>query len=178
MSRLRANGTPFGCEACHNTRTWADINGFDHAKTKFPLLGAHRTVACTDCHKPTTSYESRFKGTSPLCESCHNDAHDNQFAAKDGQTHCAECHNSQRWVPSTFDHDTRTHFTLTGGHANVPCAKCHTQTNLAGEKQIVIYKNTPNQCANCHGDNPKSKIPGRSSKQILPAAILFRGSEL
>jgi hypothetical protein len=155
MARPRANGSPLGCEACHNTKTWADINGFDHAKTKFPLLGAHRTAACADCHKATTSYESRFKGTSQLCESCHKDAHDNQFAAKDAQTHCAECHNSQRWVPSTFDHATRTHFTLTGGHASVPCAKCHTQTKQVDHRQIVIYKNTPGKCADCHGDNPK-----------------------
>jgi hypothetical protein len=154
MAHQRANGTPFGCEACHNTKTWADINGFDHAKTKFPLLGTHRTVACADCHKSTSSYESRFAGTSPLCESCHKDAHDNQFAAKEGSTHCAECHNSLRWSPSTFDHETRTHFTLTGGHSNLACAKCHIQTKQLGDKQIVIYKNTPSKCANCHGDNP------------------------
>jgi hypothetical protein len=118
------------------------------------LLGTHRTVACADCHKSTSSYESRFAGTSPLCESCHKDAHDNQFAAKEGSTHCAECHNSLRWSPSTFDHETRTHFTLTGGHSNLACAKCHIQTKQLGDKQIVIYKNTPSKCANCHGDNP------------------------
>ena len=155
MARKRANGTPFGCEACHNVKSWADINGFDHSKTKFPLLGAHRTVVCGDCHKATTSYESRFKGTPQQCEACHNDVHDGQFVAKDAKTHCGDCHNSQRWVPSTFDHDTRTHFALTGGHANVPCGKCHMQTKLVGEKTIIIYKNTPNKCVDCHGNNPK-----------------------
>ncbi len=155
MARKRANGTPFGCEACHNVKSWADINGFDHSKTKFPLLGAHRTVVCGDCHKATTAYESRFKGTPQQCEACHNDAHDGQFVAKDAKTHCADCHNSQRWVPSTFDHDTRTHFALTGGHANVACAKCHVQTKLVGEKLIVVYKNTPNKCVDCHGNDPK-----------------------
>ncbi|HEY2120526.1 MAG TPA: cytochrome c3 family protein [Candidatus Acidoferrum sp.] len=155
MARRRANGTPFGCEACHSVKSWVDINGFDHSKTKFPLLGAHRTVTCGECHKPTTSYDSRFKGTSQQCEACHIDAHDSQFQAKDGKTHCVDCHNAQRWVPSTFDHDTRTHFALTGGHAKVPCAKCHIQTKLVGEKSIVIYKNTPMKCVDCHGDNPK-----------------------
>jgi hypothetical protein len=155
MARKRANGTPFGCEACHNVKSWADINGFDHSKTRFPLVGAHRTVVCGDCHKATTAYESRFKGTPQQCEACHNDVHDSQFVAKDAKTHCADCHNSQRWVPSIFDHDTRTHFALTGGHANVPCAKCHLQTRLVGEKLIVVYKNTPKKCVDCHGNDPK-----------------------
>jgi hypothetical protein len=154
MAKKRANGTPLGCEACHTVKSWADINGFDHSKTKFPLLGAHRTVACADCHKPTTAYESRFKGTPQECEACHNDAHDGQFLAKDSKTHCGDCHNAQRWVPSTFDHD-RTHMPLTGGHAHVPCAKCHIQTKRLAQKVIVIYKNTPVKCVDCHGKDER-----------------------
>ena len=154
MARRRANGTPFGCEACHTVKSWTDINGFDHSKTKFPLLGVHRAVPCGRCHTASTSYESRFKGTSLQCEACHIDAHDSQFVTKDGKTHCVDCHNAQRWVPSTFDHDTRTHFTLTGGHANVSCAKCHTQTTLFADKTAVIYKNTSTKCIDCHGDKP------------------------
>jgi hypothetical protein len=157
MARKRASGISFGCEACHNVKTWGEISGFDHLKTKFPLLGAHRTVACVDCHKAAVASESRFKGTSQQCEACHLDAHDGQFAAKDDKTHCAECHNAQRWVPSTFNHDTRTHLPLTGGHANVACAKCHTQTRTISDKEIVVYKNTPNKCADCHGEQQKDK---------------------
>jgi len=88
------------------------------------------------------------------CEPCHKDAHDGQFIAKDGTTRCADCHTAQRWAPSTFDHD-KTHLPLTGGHANVACTKCHTQTKQIGEKQIVIYKNCPTKCIDCHGNNPK-----------------------
>ena len=160
MARKRVNGTPFGCEACHNVKSWADVNGFDHSKTKFPLLGAHRTVACGECHKATAAYESRFKGTPQRCEACHKDAHDGQFLAKDNQTHCADCHNAQRWVPSTFDHDAKTHLPLTGGHANVLCGKCHTQTRMVKDKDIVVYKNTPNKCVDCHGEKQKaSQVP-------------------
>jgi LSD1 subclass zinc finger protein len=155
MARRRADGTPFGCEACHTVRSWVEINGFDHSKTIFPLRGAHRTVPCGQCHTATTDYASRFKGTPQQCENCHQDAHDGQFIAKDGQTHCGDCHNSQRWVPSTFDHDTRTHLPLTGGHANVKCTECHTQTNLVADKMIVIYKKVPNKCADCHANDPK-----------------------
>lgn len=154
MARTGANGAPFGCEACHSVKSWEDINGFDHSKTKYPLLGAHRTVACSNCHKPAANSQSRFKGTPTQCEACHKDKHDAQFVAKDNQTHCGDCHNAQRWAPSTFDHDTRTHLTLTGGHANVPCAKCHTQTRKVESEEIVIYKDTPNKCVNCHGNKP------------------------
>jgi len=155
MSRKRANGTPFGCEACHSLKSWGDINGFDHSKTKYPLLGAHRTVTCGDCHKPTANSESHFKGTPTQCEDCHRDTHDGQFLAKDNKTHCADCHSTERWSPSTFDHDTKTHSPLTGGHANVPCTKCHIQTRTIGDKEIVVYKNTPSKCVDCHGDKQK-----------------------
>ena len=154
MAKKRANGTPLGCEACHSVKSWADINGFDHSKTKFPLLGAHRTVSCGQCHKATSDPDKRFKGTPMECEPCHKDAHDGQFIAKDGTTRCEDCHTAQRWAPSTFDHD-KTHLPLTGGHAAVACIKCHTQTKQIAEKQIVIYKNCPTKCIDCHGNNPK-----------------------
>jgi hypothetical protein len=155
MARKRANGSPLGCEACHTVKSWAEISGFDHSKTKFPLLGAHRTVACLQCHKATTEYRSRYKGTATQCEACHSDAHDRQFVAKDGMTHCADCHTAQHWAPSTFDHD-KTHLPLTGGHANVACIKCHLQTREVGDKEIVVYKNAPTKCVDCHGDNPRN----------------------
>jgi hypothetical protein len=151
MARKRADGSPSGCESCHSVKSWTDITGFDHSKTKFPLLGAHRTAACADCHKPTSDEHSRFHGTPTLCETCHKDAHDGQFLAQDNQTHCADCHNSMRWSPSTFDHDTKTRLPLTGGHANIPCAQCHTQTRTVENRRIIVYKNTPNQCSSCHG---------------------------
>ena len=151
MAQRRANGAPFGCEACHNTTSWADVNGFDHSKTKFPLLGAHRAVKCGACHKvPVGAKEVQFKGTSQICEVCHKDAHAGQFV-KAGRTPCADCHNSQRWVPSTFDHDTRTHFPLQGGHAKVACGACHRNLQVANGKQVLFYKPTPTKCADCHG---------------------------
>jgi hypothetical protein len=166
MARRRVDGSLFGCEACHNVKSWGEITGFDHAKTKYPLLGVHRTVACAACHKPVAAGQSRFENTPTQCEACHNDAHEGQFLAKDKQTHCAECHNSVRWTPSTFDHDTGTHFPLTGGHANLPCAKCHTQTRSTGDKNIVLYKNTPTQCAECHGNTPS---PSKESRAPSPS---------
>jgi hypothetical protein len=53
--------------------------------------------------------------------------------------------------PSTFDHDKRTQFPLTGGHANVECGKCHTLQREVEGKLVLFYKPTPKNCADCHG---------------------------
>jgi hypothetical protein len=154
MERKRPNGTAFGCEACHNTKSWIDVNGFDHSKTKFPLLGAHRAVSCGQCHKALPGrHEIQFKGAPQDCESCHKEPHGGQFRTHNGNTPCAECHDSQRWVPSTFDHDKRTPFPLSGGHANVPCTKCHTSIQIIESNPVIWYKPTPKKCDECHGTN-------------------------
>jgi hypothetical protein len=157
MERRRPNGTAFGCEACHNTKSWVDVNGFDHTKTKFPLLGVHRTVTCGSCHKVLPGEKRiQFKGTAQACEACHADPHGGQFAAHDAKTTpCAGCHNEQRWVPSRFDHDKRTKLPLQGGHAGVPCDQCHTLTKLINGTPVVFYKPTPLQCDACHGNQKK-----------------------
>jgi hypothetical protein len=155
QERRRADGTPFGCEACHNTHSWTQVTGFDHSKTKFPLLGAHRTVACGDCHKTLPgSTKVQFTGTSQICEDCHADVHGSQFAAKTGKTHCADCHNTQRWVPSIFDHDKRTRFPLQGGHAGVKCDRCHSTVQEIAGQRVLLYKPTPVQCSACHSSDP------------------------
>jgi hypothetical protein len=101
---------------------------------------------------PLGKKEIQFKDTSQVCEDCHKDAHDGQFA-KAGKTPCADCHDSQRWVPSTFNHDTRTHFPLQGGHEGVACDKCHKQTRMVDAKPVIVYKQAPSKCSDCHGPN-------------------------
>ena len=150
MAEKKVNGTRMGCEACHNAASWKNASGFDHAKTEFPLLGAHSAAACTACHLiPTGAHLVVFKGVSTNCEDCHTDTHAGQFAKND-KTQCKNCHNSERWTPSTFDHDERTSFPLTGGHANVPCNACHKQTRLVGGHAKIIYSLAPNRCVSCH----------------------------
>jgi hypothetical protein len=156
MERRRPNGSTFGCEACHTAKSWTDVNGFDHAKTKFPLLGAHRTVACGACHKVLPGEKKiQFQGTPQACEACHVDPHGGQFLATTGKPFCAQCHNEQRWVPSTFDHDKRTKFPLQGGHVGVKCDQCHASTRMMNGKLVLFYKPTPLQCDACHGNIKK-----------------------
>ena len=97
------------------------------------------------------THEIQFKGTPKNCEACHTDPHGAQFAAKDGITKCGDCHMDQRWTPSTFDHDKRTQFPLTGRHANVGCPICHTLQREVQGKPVLFYKPTPKKCADCHG---------------------------
>jgi hypothetical protein len=153
MDRRRPNGTMFGCEACHSTRSWTDVNGFDHSKTAFPLRGGHRTVQCAACHKaPTGQTQIQFKETSQRCEDCHKDPHAGQFTGRGNKTACASCHTEQKWTPSTFDHDKRTQFPLQGGHAGVACDKCHAQVRLINGNPVIFYKPTPLKCDACHGE--------------------------
>jgi hypothetical protein len=156
MQQVRADGTAIGCEACHSTRSWKELSGFDHSKTSFPLVGAHRATACMDCHKPPNQ-ETRlihvdFKAAPSKCEECHQDIHGGQFA-QGGITPCAQCHNSGRWKPSLFDHDKRTAFPLQGAHQNVRCEGCHKLTRVVEGKPVLFYKPTPKECAACHGSN-------------------------
>ena len=156
MLPIRADGKPFGCEACHSTKSWKELSRFDHSKTSFPLLGTHRATACIDCHKPQNMsaklVDADFKTAPTACEACHQDVHGRQFA-KAENTPCAECHNTLKWKPSLFDHDTRTSFSLQGAHRNVRCEACHKLMRETEGKSVLFYKPTPKDCAACHGSN-------------------------
>jgi len=154
------NGKPLGCEACHSTKNWKELSRFDHSKTDFPLLGAHRATACADCHKPP-NFETKltnvdFKAAPKKCEDCHEDIHGKQFAKND-VTSCVDCHNSTKWKPALFDHDKRTQFPLQGAHQKTRCGQCHKLTQWVNGKQVLFYKPTPKDCAACHGPTMKKK---------------------
>jgi hypothetical protein len=158
-----ASGAPSGCEACHNTESWQDLRAFDHSRTSFPLLGAHRGTACIDCHKPsdlgTRLVQADFKAAPTKCEQCHQDVHGLQFANASKITSCADCHNSFKWRPSLFDHERRTAFSLKGAHQNVRCEACHKNIQTVSGKSVLFYKPTPKDCAACHGPViPKQKL--------------------
>jgi hypothetical protein len=154
MRHSRPDGSPAGCEACHSTVSWKDLQKFDHSKTSFPLLGAHRGTACIDCHKPpnmeTRMMNVDFKAAPNKCEQCHEDIHGKQFANANRITPCAECHNSTKWKPSLFDHERRTSFSLAGAHERVRCEACHTSRRPFEGKTVLFYKPTAKECAACH----------------------------
>jgi hypothetical protein len=119
------------CGACHPVATW-DRADFDHQSASFKLMGAHREVACDDCHQ-----DVRFVGTPSTCFECH--AGDDPHAGKLGFD-CARCHRERGWAEITLDHD-RTAYPLEGAHAEASCAGCH----LGGQ-----FVGTLTECAQCH----------------------------
>ena len=78
------------CESCHYTGTWKSWD-FDHDKTRFPLEGGHKKVACYDCHKEPLDSP---KKPGRACVSCHikDDVHDGGFGAQ-----CERCHVASDW---------------------------------------------------------------------------------
>ena len=155
MEAKRPDGTVAGCEACHTTKTWKELNRFNHSKTSFALTGAHRGVACGDCHRPPgleTSLKNVNFHTAPTkCSGCHNDQHAGQFDARKDAADCSGCHNTASWKPSQFDHDKRTPFPLSGAHRNAACEACHKSSKPINGKKVIFYKPTPRQCNDCHG---------------------------
>ena len=134
-----AGGFPLDCTSCHSTLTWT-TKTFDHDKTGFPLTGAHRVVACNQCHG-----DGVYKGKTTDCYGCHkvdynattNPAH----AAAGFPTACSTCHTTVSWTTATFDHNTQTAFPLTGAHTSVQCSSCHGDGVFKGKSML---------CASCH----------------------------
>ncbi len=150
------------CENCHTVDRFspAKFTLTAHAKTRFPLTGAHVAVACSDCHtkRPEHPTTIAYKFGDLSCEACHQDPHGGQFraglAAKSSAapTGCASCHNLETWRDiAKFDHST-TRFPLTAGHRGVACDLCHKATPLSSGLRRVMFRDAPTTCAGCHED--------------------------
>lgn len=131
------------CTECHSTIGWSPA-AFDHdTYTDFPLIGAHKTANCAECHT-----DEKYVDTSSECYSCHQ----NDFEGADNPNHaeaeldhnCAMCHSTEAWSPATFNHDENTDFPLTGAHLTVSCEECH----IDG-----LYNNASSDCFACHDDD-------------------------
>ncbi|MFN8651707.1 MAG: hypothetical protein U0133_07375 [Gemmatimonadales bacterium] len=129
---------PTDCLVCHTVNAWSPAS-FDHNASSFPLTGAHRAVACNDCHA-----DHIYNGKSIECVSCHqtdyNNAVDPNHRTAQFPTTCTPCHTTTAWVPASFNHST-TSFPLTGTHTTTPCADCH------GDG---VYNGKPTTCESCH----------------------------
>jgi hypothetical protein len=123
------------CKACHQPQAWKPSRGFDHAKTRFPLIGKHRDAACLGCHKTPT----HFRGIAGKCIDCH--LKDDTHKGKNG-SECASCHSAESWKTSSFDHSRMTKFPLLGGHGKISCQSCH-KGDLHKEKLDM-------RCVSCH----------------------------
>jgi hypothetical protein len=142
------------CAACHTASGWKLVT-FDHAKTNFPLTGAHVKTTCAKCHT-----DHVYKGTPTACVSCHADpqVHKGQFG-----TDCAACHVTSSWKNVIFKHSFPINH---GSRRPSSCATCHTDPppnqyktytcygcHAHSQGQIVAeHRGIPNlnDCMRCH----------------------------
>lgn len=78
------------CYDCHQQEEWVPTT-FRHASTGFPLTGAHRVVACRDCHRNNV-----FGGTPDECIFCHAEdaSADSVHKVSPAFTFCSDCHTT------------------------------------------------------------------------------------
>lgn len=154
------------CNTCHTTKDFKGLLKFDHDKTKFKIEGAHRELACKDCHtetskgvygpekKPVTWHKFLFKDLDEKsCRTCHADYHNGQLSQK-----CTDCHTQKEWKNPSFDHNKQSKFKLLGKHQDLKCAECHTSKDgkvmTFGPKKekyrVVKYKPIATDCNSCH----------------------------
>ncbi len=133
-----AGGFPTDCSLCHTTANWT-TSTFNHAAV-FPLTGAHATVPCAQCHT-----NNNYTTLPTNCYGCHQadftGATNPGHVAAAFPTTCDTCHNTTNWTTVTFNHATYANYPLTGVHATLTCAQCHTNNN---------YTSTPTACYSCH----------------------------
>ena len=66
-----------GCASCHPpTSPSFRALAFDHASTRFPLLGAHARADCHECHVPSSTVSGervvRYRPLGTRCQDCHD----------------------------------------------------------------------------------------------------------
>ena len=164
----------------------SNITGI-HQTSRFPLLGAHRTADCSDCHKSETLV--RFDVPGVNCIDCHREDYmstTNPNHAEAGFSEdCSSCHpvNSFEWTGAGFNHDF---FPLTQGHSGLNCSACHTTGNYPDANPDCFschqtdYNNTtnpnhqsmgfPTTCTTCHTTKPRMEtgIIQRHDNQSFP----------
>ncbi len=131
------------CRRCHDSRSWLVSNITEiHQTSRFPLLGAHNTADCSDCHSGASLLE--FQPLGVECIDCHRE---NYYATTEPNhvgsgfsTDCMECHriDAFSWAAQGINHDF---FPLTKGHAVSSCIECH----ISG-----VFDPISTDCFSCH----------------------------
>ena len=131
------------CARCHTSNSWLVDNIPEiHEENGFPLIGAHGTLSCIDCHDSEPNL--RFDNLGNECISCHQE----DYLTTQSPNHielgfsndCIECHSplALGWDSDIIDHDF---FPLTLGHDIPDCRECHLTPN---------YSDTSPECITCH----------------------------
>lgn len=160
------------CAKCHVTSDFHQVpaSRFDHARTRFPLRGAHASVKCERCHDPAKG----GWGDRPAfaaCGDCHTDAHAGTATLAGKVADCAACHDEKAFSPAAFDlaRHQQTAYPLEGRHASVDCRKCHavdkSEAAVArlGRAGIELHPESA-RCDDCHADAHAGQVTDLSAE--------------
>ena len=160
------------CARCHTSKDWlVDHIPELHEENGFPLIGAHGSLSCVDCHLSENNVI--FNRIGNECISCHR----NDYAATQNPNHemsgfstnCIECHDlfGTGWDSENINHNF---FPLTSGHNIQDCNQCHITGNFSDASPDCVgchrddydqtnnpnhqAANFPTDCVSCHTTNP------------------------
>ena len=170
----RVAGLGTDCASCHGVDDWK-AKDFVHDQ-RFPLIGAHKPLACNGCHAEGDAQRKVVAFTANAsCEACHASPHDAKlmtavrFVRGVGTDACAVCHlpAATNWRDAdarmTVELHAATGFELAAPHDKQSCAKCHpgvtataaaAATTLRTEAQwkADFPGRRPDGCDACHKD--------------------------
>ncbi len=127
-----AHGGLTACQSCHTTKGFVPST-FNHA-SRFPLVGAHASVACSSCH-PQKKYAQNIGGGSTACSACHTSPHGS------GITTCTACHKPTAWSDILLtEHPGE--IKLGTAHTERACTLCH--------PTLKFIDDAPKPCQDCH----------------------------
>jgi hypothetical protein len=152
------------CQLCHNQQSFSQIEAFSiHARTNFPLTGAHIQIQCSSCHQNQQSGHFTLLDTD--CYSCHKKDYEGTATkaldhVKLGYvTDCKQCHNTMGWANDNFDHVTSTGYPLIGAHSVIRCQDCHSVPSMT----LKHIPSSPNDCYTCHASDYEHEHGGSST---------------
>jgi hypothetical protein len=125
----------------------AESPGFDHQKSRFPLLGRHARLRCEGCHRPAPAGTGLvFRGTPVECRGCH--ARDDVHKGAAGQR-CEACHQAAGFEqPVATGHDVSPE-RLGGAHDRVACVTCHGDGHRSRGPDRP-WRGRGSLCVSCH----------------------------
>lgn len=151
------------CISCHNTSSFNDVAGVSlHARTSFPLTGAHLQIACESCHRDDRG--GAYTTLNTDCVACHQSdftsASSLDHVTAGFSTNCDDCHGVMAWGSgAAFDHVTASNgFPLRGSHATLRCESCHVIPGL----QSKFAASGVDDCYACHSADYDSEHAGSS----------------
>jgi hypothetical protein len=178
------HGGKFGasCSECHQTRSFTviDSKGFNHSRTRYPLVGKHASVACAACHEP-----GGVKKKDPpfaTCSTCHSDAHNGLATLGGKPVDCAACHTPQGYVPATYTvaQHRNAKYPLEGKHQTVTCGSCHVRQRGPAARaalgvSMVVMRPPAGRCTDCHQQDHGTQLGERPDKGQCSACHTVNG---